>query len=115
MFAAQPISVRPPCAPSTQRPADRSPAKAATSAALAMLGVVAGMVTLSPAAASAQAPRVAFTSFRDGVARVYAVDADGANPRALTRTPGAAYEGSPAYSPDGRRIAYTCGNFELCA
>ena len=114
MPAAQPISIDPPSAPSPHRDFGRTASTAVTSALLAMLGVVGGMVTLSPAAASAQAPSVAFTSFRDGVARVYAVDADGGSPRALTRTPGAAYEGSPAYSPDGRRIAYTCGNFELC-
>jgi TolB protein len=81
---------------------------------LALVGIVAGTFALAPATASAQSPAVAFTSFRDGAARVYAVNADGSGLRALTRTPGAAFEGSPAYSPDGRRIVYTCGNFELC-
>ncbi|MDX6679415.1 MAG: TolB protein [Solirubrobacteraceae bacterium] len=67
-----------------------------------------------PAAATAAGGTVAFTSHRDGVAHVYAVDADGSGLRPLTRTRGAAFEGSPAFSPDGGRIAYTCGNFELC-
>lgn len=88
--------------------------RAAVSAFLAIAGV-AGALILAPAAASAQAPpSVAFTSFREGAVRVYAVNTDGSGVRPLTKTPGAVFEGSPAYSPDGRRIAYTCGNFELC-
>lgn len=83
-------------------------------AVAAIAGAVGAVFMLAPAAASAQTASVAFTSFRDGAAHVYAVNADGTGVRALTRTRGAAFEGSPAYSPDGRRIAYTCGNFELC-
>ena len=45
---------------------------------------------------------------------MYAVNADGRGAAGAGPDPGAAFEGSPAYSPDGRRIAYTCGNFELC-
>ena len=89
--------------------------RAVLSALLATLASAAAAVILTPAAASAQAPpSIAFTSFRDGAVRVHAVNTDGSAVRALTKTAGAAYEGSPAYSPDGRRIAYTCGNFELC-
>ena len=90
-------------------------ARAVLSTLLAMLAAAVGALALAPAVASAQAPpSVAFTSFREGAVRVYAVNADGTGVRPLTRTRGAAHEGSPAYSPDGRRIAYTCGNFELC-
>jgi len=53
MPAAQPISDDPPSAPSPHRDFGRTASRAAMSALLAMLGVVAGMVTLSPAAASA--------------------------------------------------------------
>jgi TolB protein len=80
----------------------------------ASLGALAALLALAPAPASAQGPAVAFTSVRDGVARVSAVDASGGATRVLSRLPGAAFEGSPAYSPDGGRIAYTCANFELC-
>ena len=84
-----------------------------TAAVLALLAVATS--TLMPSAASAQTTSaIAFTSYRDGAARVYAVNAGGSAVRPLTQTPAAAYEGSPAYSPDGRRIVYTCGNFELC-
>jgi Tol biopolymer transport system component len=79
---------------------------------LALLAIVAALVV--PVAAAAQSPGLAFTTFRGDTARVYAVNADGSGVRALTQTRDAAFEGSPAYSPDGRRIVYTCGNFELC-
>jgi len=81
-------------------------------AIVAVLSAAAAAAAIAPAAASAQT--IAFTSFHDGAARVYAVNPDGSGRHPLTTTPGAAFEGSPAYSPDGRRIAYTCGNFELC-
>ena len=45
---------------------------------------------------------------------MWAVNADGSALRPLTHTARPAFEGSPAYSPDGTRIAYVCGNFELC-
>ena len=82
--------------------------------ALLALLCLGALTLLAPAAAPAQSPSIAFTSLRGDAAHVYAVNADGSGLRALTQTPDAAFEGSPAYSPDGRRIAYTCGNFELC-
>ena len=83
--------------------------RAATiSTGLAMLTVIAcGCAWLlslgsaiSPAAAPAQTSTLAFTSLRAGAAQVFAVNGDGSGLRRLTQTPGAAFEGSPAFSPD---------------
>jgi Tol biopolymer transport system component/DNA-binding winged helix-turn-helix (wHTH) protein len=49
--------------------------------------------------------RVAFISDRSGSAEVWAANADGSNPRALTSY-GETASGSPAWSPDGRLIAF---------
>lgn len=76
--------------------------------------LAAAMIGLWPAVASAQTAGVAFTSYRAGNAHVFVVNADGGGLRALTTKSNAAFEGAPAYSPDATRIAYTCGNFELC-
>ena len=95
-------------------PAGRPVTRSITVTCLALLGILAGMFAGTPAASAQATGSVAFTTFRDGVARVYAVNADGTGVSPLTQTPGAAFEGSPAYSPDGSRIVYTCGNFELC-
>jgi len=106
---------------STSRSRDGIPA-AKIGTGLAMLTIiVCGLAWLlslgsgtSPAAASVQTGTLAFTSLRAGAAQVFAVNGDGSDLRRLTQTPGAAFEGSPAFSSDGRRIAYGCGNFELC-
>ena len=66
------------------------------------------------AAASPPDAMLAFTSFRGGVAHIFAISADGSGLKRLTQTPRAAFEGSPAFSPDGTRVVYVCGNFELC-
>ena len=51
---------------------------------------------------------VAFVSARGGVDRVWLMDADGANPRALsTGSASIVPEGHPAWSPTGDRIAFT--------
>jgi Tol biopolymer transport system component len=47
---------------------------------------------------------IAFTSERAGNADIYLVNADGTNERRLTDDP--AYDGWPAWSPDGSRIAF---------
>ena len=55
-----------------------------------------------------------FVSWRDGNGEVYAMDADGSGPRNLTQHP--AKDVRPAWSPDGRRIAFVSrrdGNSEI--
>lgn len=48
--------------------------------------------------------QIVFTSFRDGDAEIYVMDADGKNPRRITHAKG--YDGGPFFSPDGKRIIY---------
>ena len=48
--------------------------------------------------------RIIFTSFRDGDAEIYIMDADGKNPRRITHSKG--YDGGPFFAPDGKRIIY---------
>src|SRR5205809_374376 len=51
------------------------------------------------------APRIAFTSNRDGNDEIYVMNADGSAPTRLTTT--VAHQ--PRWSPDGQRIAFTSG------
>jgi Tol biopolymer transport system component len=48
--------------------------------------------------------KIIFTSFRDGDAEIYVMDADGKNPRRITHAKG--YDGGPFFSPDGKKIIY---------
>ena len=48
--------------------------------------------------------KIAFISLRDGNAEIYVVDGDGRNQRRLTVNP--ARDESPAWSPDGKKIAF---------
>lgn len=65
--------------------------------------VVAGGTETNPAA-SPNGEQVAFMSQRDGNWEVYVVDLDGKGLKRLTRNP--ANDGLPAWSPDGRHIAF---------
>ena len=57
---------------------------------------------------------IVFVSWRDGNGEVYAMNADGSEPRNLTQHP--ATDVRPAWSPDGRRIVFVSrrdGNSEV--
>jgi Tol biopolymer transport system component len=47
---------------------------------------------------------IAFTSYRDGNAEIYVMEADGSDPHALTNDPAA--DTAPVWSPDGSRLAF---------
>jgi uncharacterized repeat protein (TIGR01451 family) len=51
--------------------------------------------------------KVAFTSGRDGNAEIYVMNLDGSGVTRLTTDP--AIDFAPAWSPDGRKIAFACG------
>jgi len=56
---------------------------------------------------SPDASHIAFATNRDGHAEIYVMRADGGEQVNLTQNPGADNDGLPAWSPDGRTIAYT--------
>ena len=53
---------------------------------------------------SSDGKQIIFTSFRDGDADIYIMDADGKNARRIAAAKG--YDGGPFFSPDGKRIIY---------
>ena len=57
---------------------------------------------------------LAFTSLRGGNAALYVSDRNGNGPHRLTLDGVGAYQGDGAWAPDGTRVVFTCGNFELC-
>ena len=54
--------------------------------------------------------QIAFVSDRVGNPEIYVMDTDGSNQRRLTNHP--ADDGSPSWSPDGKRIAFVSSAFE---
>ena len=65
--------------------------------------VVAFSLTPLMVAVDAQG-QIAFSSHRDGNYEIYVMDADGGNQRRLTNNP--AWDGSPSWSPDGKRVVF---------
>ena len=67
-------------------------------------------LTPKPAGAAYAAPawspdgQIAFASDRDGNSEIYLMNADGSGQRSLTRN--LAYDGDPAWSPDGQKITF---------
>jgi TolB protein len=96
-----------------------APALAALVLAAAMpLGSSASAIRLQAAGgitggAQATTGDLVFAGYRNGLSAIDTINASGSGKRQLT-TPRPSFQGEPAYSPDGSRIAYVCGNFELC-
>ena len=87
-----------------------------------MLGKIAAAVSLglilaqlaAAATSAANGGSLAFTSLRGGSATLYVANGDGTGARPLTAAGAGAYQGDVSWSPDGSRLVFTCGNFELC-
>src|ERR687888_349903 len=86
-------------------------------AALAALAAVPTLLSSSanaaPHAQGATSGVLVFAGYRDGLSAIDTINANGSGRRQLTALQ-RSFAGEPAYSPDGSKIAYVCGNFELC-
>ena len=83
------------------------------SAVVLGLALVASQLAAAATGAT-NGPLLAFTSLRGGNAALYVANRDGSGARRLTLAGVGAYQGDAAWSPDGTRVVFTCGNFELC-
>lgn len=95
-----------------------APTPSRTFGALALAGLLTGVLAAPAATASARGEaepaavaespvvngKIAFTSNRDGNYEIYVMDADGTNPTRLTTSPG--NDTFPAFSSDGTKIAF---------
>jgi Tol biopolymer transport system component len=57
---------------------------------------------------------IVFSSTRGGTVDLYLAGPDGRGMRRFTGAGAGAYQGDAAWSPDGSRLVFTCGNYELC-
>jgi Tol biopolymer transport system component len=81
----------------------------------AVVGLALVLSQLATAATGAENGRLlAFTSLRGGNASLYVANRDGSGAHRLTPNGIGAYQGDAAWAPDGTRLVFTCGNFELC-
>jgi hypothetical protein len=96
----QPVST----SPGVATPTDTSPAQPATTSPGIVLGTNTPPPAVSTVAPTEAAGRIAFISDRDGNNEIYVMNADGSG---LTRLTNLSYHvESPAWSPDGMRIAF---------
>ena len=68
------------------------------------------LLLASSSPAQLERTKIAFSSQRDGNADIYVMDADGKNLVNLTNNP--TQDGSPAWSPDGRQVAFSAVHFD---
>jgi dipeptidyl aminopeptidase/acylaminoacyl peptidase len=83
-----------------------------SAAALGLALVVSQFATAATGAGNGNL--LAFTSLRGGNASLYVAQGDGSGARRLTLAGVGAYQGDAAWAPNGTRLVFTCGNFELC-
>ena len=69
----------------------------------AHLTLICCLLLLLPSLVSA---KIVFVSKRDGITNLYVMEDDGSNVQRLAFSKTDAYEGAPAWSPDGKRIAF---------
>jgi len=89
---------------------NRHPRRSRQLLLLSVAGVLAGLLaSAGPALAAFPSAngKIAFGSDRDGNAEIYAMNADGTGQTRLTNNP--AFDGGPAWSPDGTKLAFSSG------
>jgi Tol biopolymer transport system component len=69
--------------------------------------LTAGAATALTPAWSPDGQRIAFHTYRDGIAYIHVMNADGSNQRRLTD--GSRVDGRPVWSADGKDIVFNCG------